>query len=334
MRSIFRSHIILMVFTVAALFTGCAQGRLSAGPVPPAPPLASTPEDMKIIVAKVNGAEITRYALIEIMNRMSAINEHNSISESREATRARALERLIFDELAFQEARRRGLRLGEGALDRAMGTIRAQLGDEEAYKNFLSQRGLSEEGLRIQVERVLLLQLIVDQEVVKKTSISDEAVRKEYERQKDRLIAPGKVTVDDVVLFLNRDDAASMAKAKEILAKINADKDKDPANLAVDGTFIVRRIDLDREKEPMLYDAARKLKEGELSGVVKTGDSLHIIRLMEYWPEKQRPYEEVKDPLEAKLKAAAQKKRRQAWERDLRKGARIEIMGPEGGKTY
>jgi len=334
MRSRFRLvGIMITVLAVAGLFTGCAPRRLSAGPVPALPPLAATPDDLKVIVAMVNGAEITRYSLIEVMNHMSAANERTSLSGSREETRKKALDRLIFEELAFQEARRQGLHVGEDALDRAMGTLRANLGSEEAYNTFIATKGISGEELRSQVERVLLLRLIDDQEVIKKTSVADEDVRKAYERHKDRFIVPGKVTVDDVVLFLDQDDPAAMAKANEILARINADKDQDPSNLAVDGTFIVQRIDLNKEKEPALYDAARKLKEGELSGVIRASDSLHIIRLTEYLPEKQKSYEEVKGRLEAELKVAAQKERRRAWDRELRKGAKIEILDPEGGKA-
>jgi foldase protein PrsA len=335
MRSLVRRcGIMIAVVAVAGMFAGCAQRRPSAGPVPPLPALASTPEDRKIVVAKVNGAEINRYSLIDVMNYTSAMNERASISESREEIRKKALDRLIFEELAVQEARRRGLVLKEGALDRAMGTIRTNLGDEEAYKNYLAKQGISEEELRSQVERILLLQLIVDQEVIKKAATPDDAVvRKEYERQKDRLIVPGKVSVDDVVLFLDQNDPASMTKANGILARISAAPDKDPGHLAPDGTFIVQHVDLDAEKEPALYDAARKLKEGELSGVIRASDSLHIIRLTMYAPERQRSYEEVKGPLEAKLKTAEQRKRRQEWERDLRAGAVIEILDLEGRKT-
>ncbi len=331
---IFRSlGIMIMIFTAAGIFPGCAPGRLPAGQALPSPSLVATPEDRNVIVAKVNGVGITREALIDIMNRMSAVNERNSVSEAREATRERALDKLIFDELAFQEARRRGLSPGEGALDRAIGTIKANLGNEEAFKSFLAKQGLSEESLRPQVERVLLLQLIVGQEVTQKAGISEETVRKEYERQKDRLVDPGKVTVEDVVFFLKLDDAASMAKANEVLARINADKDKDPANVAADGTFIVQRVELDKEKEPALYDAAGKLKEGELSGVIRTSDSLHIIRLAEYQPERQRSFDEVKGLLKARLISDAQEKRKREWGRELKKGAKIEIMGPEGKKN-
>ena len=117
-----------------------------------------------------------------------------------------------------------------------------------------------------------------------------------------------------------------MKKANEILAKINADKDKNPLNVAPDGTFIVRSQDIDKEKEPALYAAARKLKEGELSGVITTPDGIHIMQLSHYTPEKQTPYEEVKGPLKQKLLAAAQIKRFQDWEQELKKDAKIEIM--------
>ena len=334
MQSLARKLVVLiMIVAAAALFAGCGLRGPAAGPAAPLPPLVASPEDRKTIVAKVNGAAINSQSLIDVMNHMSAANERASIFESREEIRKKALDRLIFEELAVQEARRRGLVLGEGALDRGMATVRRNLGDEEAYKNFLASQGITDEELRSQVERALLLQRIIDQEVTRKAVVSDDAVRNEYGRQKDRFIVPAKATVDDVVLFLDQDDPASMAKANAIISRINADAEKDPAHLVPDGTFIVQRIDLDREKEPALSDAAQKLKEGEVSGVVRGSDSLHIIRLVKFVPERQKSYEEVKGQLEAKLKAAAQKKRRQEWERELRAGASIEIMGPEGRKA-
>ncbi len=331
-RFLHNSSIVLTFFSAAVFFSGCAQHRMPGGSDGPLPPLVVAPGDKQIVVARVNGAPITRYFLIDMMNHMSAVSERASVSESRGELQKKALNRLIFEELAFQETKRRGMKLDEGTLERAMATVKANLGDEDAYKNFLANSGFSEEELRSQVERVRLLQLIMDQEVMKRVSVPDEEIRKEYDRQKARLITPEKVSVEDVTLFLDQRDPASLKKANGLLAQIKADKETDPANLPSDGTFVVQRIDLDQQKDPALYKAARKLEVGQLSEVIRTSDSLHILRLVGYTPEKQLTYEEVRRSLEMQLKTAAQVKRRQEWERELKKGAMIEILEPNIGR--
>jgi parvulin-like peptidyl-prolyl isomerase len=320
MKSVFRSTCILvLVFTAALIVTGCAKR-------PPIAPLAAAPEDKKIIVAKVNGTEITKFSLIDSMNRMSAINQQMSTSESQEATRKRALDQLVLQELALQEAVRQDLRVEETLLDKLMDKNIKNLGHEEGYRDYLEKQHLTSEEFRARIERGLLIQLIFAREVLAKISVPDEDVRKEYELRKGAFIAPEKTTVVDVVFNQTTDDQAAMKKANEILAKIDADKDKDPQNPAVDSAFSVRSLDLDKEKEPELYNAARKLKEGGLSGVIKAGNSLHVLRLTAYTPERQLSYEEIKGTIEGNLKAGLLNKYRQEWEQALRKDAKIEIM--------
>jgi foldase protein PrsA len=316
----------ITLFVSLFVITSCVKHPASVEGGPSSPAIAVLPGDSEIIVARVNGVSLHKDALVGMMNKLIAVNKRASFSESREETRTKALDRLILEELAFQEATRQRLSLGEDVLDKALGMLKARLGSDESYKLFLEKEGLSEAELRSRIERGLLIQLIVDREVIKKTIIPEEDVRKEYERQKDRLTTPAKVTVEDVVLFLDRNDPALMTKANEILSKINADKDKDPKNLVADGTFVVRSLDIDKEKEPVLYDEALKLKPGELSGVIKTHDSVHIIQLTQYVPEKQMSFEEVKGALEQKFRVSAQKKRLLEWEQELKNSAQIETV--------
>lgn len=327
MKSVFRNtRSMVLVLSAALIITGCAKRPPDAGPVVSVPALIASPEDKNILVAKINGTEITQYALINMMNRMSAINQQTSTSESKESTRKRAMEQLILQELAVQEAVRQGLIVEEPLLDRMMDRSIANLGHAEGYQEFLEKQNMTPVEFRAQIERGLLIQMIFSREVMAKVSVPDEEVRKEYELRKDEFITPEKITVVDVLFNLAQDDQASMAKANDILAKINADKDKNPQNLAVDSAFTVRSLDLDKEKEPDLYKAARELKEGELSGVIKTAGGIHILRLTAHTAAGPRPYEEVKATLEGNLRAVALNKRRQEWEQALKKDAKIEIM--------
>jgi hypothetical protein len=319
-----RSGVIILLLAASFITAGCV-ARPQAAPFTLSP-LAAAPADRNIVVAKVNETNITRYALIEMMNRLSAANPGKNISEPRAATRKRALDLLVLQELAFQAATRQHLGLGAGVLDKAMEKLRADAGGEEGYRKFLEKEQMTDAGFRARVERNLLIQQILAAEMVTKIVISEDDLQKEYERTKDRLRDPEKITVTDVTFFLKLDDPASMEQANAVLTRIQADKDKDPGNLVSDGTFLVQNYELEKNREPVLYDAVRKLDVGGLSGVIKTRDSIHIVKLTNYLPEKPKPYKEVRSVIEGRLKAALQKTRRREWEQELKQGARIEIM--------
>jgi parvulin-like peptidyl-prolyl isomerase len=323
LQSIFRGVFrMVLVFAAALSFTAC----MKHAPVAPAPLLKVTAEDKKIIVAKVNGAEITNHALIDMMNRIRLMNERISLAESREAVRKKALDQLVLQELALQDAARHGVSVEEELVDRTMEQFISKLGHEEGYKEHLAENHITSVEFRAQVERSLIIQRILTEEVIKKIMVTDADMKNEYDRAKAEYLAPEKVSVVDIAVPLKQGEQAAMKKAQELLAAINADKDKDPSHLAHDDTYDIRSITLEKEKEPELFRAARKIKEGELSGVIPLRDGIHIIKLIAYTPERQKDFEEAKSSVEGKLKSAAFLKRRQEWERELNKDAKIEIL--------
>jgi hypothetical protein len=168
--------------------------------------------------------------------------------------------------------------------------------------------------------------------VVDKVALSEDDVVKAYEREKEKFVRPEKMVVADIVLFLNPGESASVARAEEIRRTVLEDRGGNPASLVPDGTFIVRELEVKREKEKELYEEAKKLKTGELSRVIETGDSLHIIKLKEYSPRKEFTLKEVRGMLERKLKASARQERMRQWDAELRRGAKIEIMDASEGK--
>jgi parvulin-like peptidyl-prolyl isomerase len=322
----FRSVCSIVLFIVAALVLTACEKRL---PVPePASLRMATPEDKKIVVAKVNEMNITMHALIGVMNRMTRNNLEQAVPESSDTIKKKALDRLILEEVIFQEAMRQGLRVEQPDIDKAVANLRKNTGSEQQFQSYLAKELLTEAELRAQVERILLIDAVFTREVRKRVVLTEDELQKEYERQKDQFRIPEKLTVIDILFFLNLDDPASLEKANAILVKLNADKDKDPGALSPDSSFIVRNLDFQQEKakEPLLYEAARKLKADELSPVIKTRDSIHIMKLTNFSPETWKPYEEVKGLVEIRLKIAVQKKRRDEWERALKLGAKIELL--------
>ena len=281
----------------------------------------------KTVVARVNGIEITMESLAAMMDSLRA-KKGNAPESPRtmEETRKEALDQLILQELAYQKAKSEGLAVSPEGIDGALTAMKQRLGGEEKWEEFLARERITEEELRSRIERNLTLKRVFKREVQDKVSVSEEEIRKEYEKDKANFSRPEKIVVVDVVFFLDPAEAGSRKKAEETLKKIQEDPEKNPWSLVSDGTFAVRDMEIRGDRENVLYEEAKKLKVGELSGVFDAEGNLHVIRMKEYSPLKQFTFEEVKSRMAREARVRAQEKRLEEWGAELRKDASVEIL--------
>jgi len=291
------------------------------------------------IIARVNGVGITLQSLDSLVN---LINMQQSMQhgmkpvnpEEKDANRKKALDRLILDELAWQKAKAEGFKADPSDVEKNLEGLKTKLGDE-AFKQMMEREHLTEEILRTRIERSLVIRLIFDKEVVEEASkilVTEDDLKREYEKEKTMFTMPEKIEVSDVVFFLEPEDPQSAQIAERVLEMILTDKDRNPFNLASDGNYAVYDTEVKKQKDPELYQVARKLQVGELSGVIIARDSLHIIKLKSYSPEIQVPFEKAKGYLETNLKTEALRNRALKWETELKKDAKIEIFEDVKGK--
>jgi parvulin-like peptidyl-prolyl isomerase len=323
MKSTVRTHLALILVLFAALIvTGCALRPPSAEHLQQSPAAAKA-ETLATVVAKVNNAELSMDALISMMNALP--EKSGNAPETLEQRRQRALESLVLLELAYQRAVALGLNAGPDKVETAMVNFKDAIGGEKEYREYLVRRNITEEALRSDVERKLTISLIYTREVEDTMAIPEEELKKEYEKVKQQLVQPEKVSIVDVYL-IKSEDKTSKKRARALLRRIQADPAQDPWKLVLDNTFMVRNLIVRKEREKELYDAASKLKPQELSGVIKTPDNFHIIKLKEYTPERQLTFEEAKPKIEESLKGPYLEKRTQEWEQGLKKDATIVLL--------
>jgi len=331
-------RIIAPVFVVSTLLaTGCAKQPLESERISPSP-AAHEPAPDNTVVAKVNGVELYGKELDEIIYRLKTRNDKTAPSVSEEEMRKIALDELVLQELAIQEAHRQGLQVQQRDIEK---TISAATGHkQEVYEDLLAKQKITDAQFRAKIERALLLRLIISQEVLKKANVTDDDVRKEYEDHKEQFVTSEKISVVDIFVPAKQEASspqkhdydAAVTKANELLSALNMHKDSNPWMLSRsrDDSFTVESRSLDKGKEPELYEAARKLQEGELSGIIQVLDGAHILKLAKIIPEHQMSYEEVKDIIAGKLKVVAQIKRLQEWQQELKKDAKIELLDNRG----
>jgi hypothetical protein len=139
------------------------------------------------VAAKVNAVNISMFDLINEMNLIGP--QYVQPGQERdpkvdEQVRKEALDRLIYRELAVQEAVRQGITAPPEALAERLKKIKADLKTEEAYRDKLKQSSITEEELRKQIERNLLVEMITGKEIFGKVKVDQEQMKKTYAKKK------------------------------------------------------------------------------------------------------------------------------------------------------
>ena len=136
---------------------------------------------------------------------------------------------------------------------------------------------------------------------------------------------PENFLVDDVFFQSGTDEVSAMNKARETLALIKKNNN-DLSKLAGDKSIMVRRGGVTEKEYPNIFQAAAKMKSGDLSDVIKESDGLHIIKMLKKEPFRQFSFEEARVDIEHRLMGPVMNKRKTEWENRLKKTAKIEIM--------
>jgi len=284
----------------------------------------------KTVVARVNGAEINMYDLVGMMNRVVQAYYPNVTELTDELTqevKKRALDRLIFEELAVKEAVRQGINPKAADVQEVIDNIKKAYETEEGFQKYLQNRGLTEEQLRERIIRSRRLEGITGREVYQKVTVDPEPVEKLYDEYKKagKLRKAEEYIVKEILVMAGEDEEATRATADRLLAMLK-DNNNDFGKLVLDGTFIVRRIKVDPQRYPIIHEKMETMKVGDFSGVVEDGGTFHIFEVLEKEPVRDLTEEEARGFIEDRLMPNFQEKRRQAWIEELKKGADIEIL--------
>ena len=291
-------------------------------------------ESKKIVVARVNGAEITKFELLRRMGQLSpkyVPSGQNASPEVNELLKKESLDVLIFRELAIQEAVRQGMTVRPEAITHLIEEMLVNMGSEDAFEEYLKRRGLTEGSLRREIERDRLFNMIASEEIFNKIKIDEDLIVETYEKKKAGFQMPPVAFVEDVIIVKGEDEASATRKANEVVAYLR-EHDNDPSKLTQDGAFSVKKSALTEKGSPGLYKVASAMNEGQLSGVIDEKDGLHIMRLVKREPARTMTLDEARGFIQDDLTMAQADKRKQEWEAQLKKNAKIEIIPGEGEK--
>jgi hypothetical protein len=123
------------------------------------------------VVARVNGAGITLNDLIDRMNRIASEyipQSHERTPELDQKVKQKALDILLFRELAVQEAVRQGMTVPPETVERFIQNLKDGIGSEDGYHEYLQKINYTEESLKKEFERNQLFDMIAEKEIYRK----------------------------------------------------------------------------------------------------------------------------------------------------------------------
>jgi peptidyl-prolyl cis-trans isomerase D len=166
-------------------------------------------------------------------------------------------------------------------------------------------------------EQVKANYLVLDQAAVEKqVSVSDAEVADAYNKNKARFLTPEKRNASHILITVAKDakpaiEAAAKAKAEAILAEVRKNpnefakiakaQSQDPGSAELGGDL--GTIEKGVFAKPV-EDAIYSLKEGEISGLVRSEFGYHIVKVTKVVPAVQKTLEEAKPEIVADLKKA------------------------------
>lgn len=304
-------------------------------------------------VARVNGAALTE---IDLLREMYAIfpyaKQHNgSFPRAMEADiRRGALKMIEFEELVYQEAKRRQLTIAPERMAKAEKQFREHFASAKEYQQFLQmETNGSLPALRTKIERSLLIEDFLKTEVTDKSRISITEARAFYAKYPERFKQPESYALQSITIMppvrptpkqpapppptteqllqmrVRADDALRQAKGAKSYEEFGVLAEKiseDDYRVMMGNHKAVNPADL----PPTVLQAVSKMQPGQISDVIQAEGAFTIIRLNARTPAHTQKFEEISDSLRAQLRRNKEESLRHELDAKLRKTAKVEEL--------
>jgi parvulin-like peptidyl-prolyl isomerase len=244
------------------------------------------------------------------------------LSRRLQMAEAMALTTMIERRLQLQEAKARSVEVGDQEVKQAVKQL-VQQGEKIDDKDPVSTNSVRDQ---------LTLLKVVDREVRSGVMVADPEMKRYYQEHRDRFALPEEYTLSQILIKPRSPDevADARAKGREVTALLKQGESfEDLALRYSDGPTASRggRLGLVRQGEllPAIERGVSNLVPGGISDIIESPEGLHIVRLDDKKPKQFRPFEEVRQEIQALVFQQKSEDMFQSWLADLKNKAYIEI---------
>jgi peptidyl-prolyl cis-trans isomerase C len=315
--------------------SAAASAAATPAGVPGAP--KTVPAELPDIVAKVNGVLVKKDELQMAITNLEGRAGAAVPAEQRDTVYRQVLDRIVGYHLLVQEAKVRKFEAPPWDVDKRLSDIKSQFPSEQAFKDMLQQRGMTEDRLRQETAETIAVNAMLEKEFESLVAATDDEVRKFYEGNKPRFREEATVHASHILIRVEQNaDAAARTKARAQIESIQAQIKKggnfaelatthsqDPGSAAKGGDlgFFARG-----QMVPAFEEAAFTTKVGQVSGIVETPFGYHLIKVAETKPGRDVGFDEVKEQIREYLKQQVREQKSQAFIDQLKAKGKVEIL--------
>ena len=294
-------------------------------------------------VVRVNGAVLTDRDLArEMLNVFPYAKQHGGKfpKDSEAQIRQQAIHNLEFEELAYQDAKARGLVVSPAKLDKAMRDFRAQFDDDAQYQQYLKieQKGSKQE-LRSRIRRAILIDEAIKAAVDNKAKFTNPQLKAFYDKNPERFRKPESISLQTITIAYGDKPAPAekekaRKQAEDALKQARATKDYEGfGQLAEKVSMDDWRVMMGDHKwlhRGRMPEAVEKvvfsMKVGQVSDIIDAGDSFCIARVNGREESHIVSFAEIKPRLKQDLETQKKDELRAAFDKRLRTTAKIEEL--------
>lgn len=336
---------LLLTSAFLALFSPYGFAATAAKDAPKA--TAANPSPSEIIIARVNGKNITKENLdVATNNLLPLMTYHNAVSgEKMKDIEKKALEKLINNELMYKAAKDlKQDEVKQKEIDDQVKELKKRLPKGETLAKVLKRSNMTEADLKDDFKRDIVVARIARKKGEELRKLSDsnvnEAYMKDYyQKNLNKFKEPEQIHIRTILVKADPSGGQrvwneSLKKAKDALASIKGGQDfAKVAEKTSEDPFAKKGGDMGWAHKGSLLaeidEATSKLKVGEISDPVATIYGYHIIKLEGRKPPVQKKFEELnKEKLKKELEAKEYKKLWEGWLKGLHDTSKVEILQP------
>ena len=170
--------------------------------------IAARAEMVEKIMVRVNDRLITNS---EFQRRISAASHAPGASTDATAIKREVLQDLIKEKLLEERAKEMSVSAADEEIEAAVERVKRQynLATDQEFDAALASSNMTREDLKRQMRQTIILQKVIGRDVTSKLEVSEDMLRLEYERQKDKLYRiPEQARVSEIVIRFVPGDAA------------------------------------------------------------------------------------------------------------------------------
>lgn len=287
------------------------------------------------VAAFVNGQPIPDRVLEQAIQQGASARSQAGALNKQGVLRA-----LINTELLYQESQARNIKVTSGEIALELEVLRMS---PAAFPEMLSFAGEAPEALAARIARKLAIEKLIAQ-VTGADAATPREIREFYDSHREEFLRKAEVRIGHILLrtAVNAPPSAieqQRRRIAELRQRIEAGEefsaiarccsdDKQAAQRGGDRGYFAQDA-----LPPEIADAVFKLRDGEVSQIIKDASGYHLLRVIARLPQRYVSLQEAEAPIRAHLANAAKQQRLGKFLGELESGAKLIIVAKNQQQT-